>query len=161
MADRDWKTPLIAAGSGLLGTLVGGLIGYYTNHGLQQQQFDREDHQRLVQAKSVAAIEQLRFKTAEGTLATMVESGGFRPPLADQLVTQVTGADQQLVVSYLDPRDMRAYANGRLCVDLLIRELPRDEPAEVTDGQVGLYRQWATCVTAADRAVGRVVSRRP
>ena len=158
---QELRLALIAALSALLGTVVGGMIGYYTNRDLQDIQFKREESQRLRQARSVASLERYRFQTAEGALAPMLVRGGTRPPIPTELEAQVNGSDQQLVLSYLDQKGIAAYANGRLCVSLLVRELPAGvSTTPIRKDELPLYRNWAHCIKAADDAMATVVARR-
>jgi hypothetical protein len=156
---QELRVALVAALAALLGTIVGGFVGYYTNRELQDHQFERDESQRLRQAKSAASLERYRFDAAKSTLEPMLEKGGIAPPIPTELEAQVNGSDQQLIVSYLDQKGIQQYADGRLCVNLLMRELPKSSPRIVRTDQVVLYRSWNTCIDDAERAIAKVARR--
>jgi hypothetical protein len=156
---QELRVALVAALAALLGTIIGGFVGYYTNRSLQDHQFTRDESQRLRQAKSAASLERYRFDAAKSTLAPMLSKGGIASPIPTELEAQVNGADQQLVVSYLSQKGIQQYADGRLCVNLLMRELPKDNPRPVHAYQVGLYRSWDRCIDDAERAIAKVATR--
>ena len=81
---QELRVALVAALAALLGTIIGGFVGYYTNRDLQDQQFKRDESQRLRQAKSAASLERYRFDAAKSTLAPMLSKGGIASPIPSE-----------------------------------------------------------------------------
>ena len=131
MAD-ELKLALVAALSAVAGTIVGGMVAYFTNKDLQDREFERSDRTRLIQAQSAASVELHRLVTARNIIVTMTKTG-YYPPVRDRLRDELSTTEHQLVISYLTRERIDAYAKAMDCLNDLQDGIPSGKGGEPVD----------------------------
>src|SRR4051794_29783773 len=77
----EMRVAIVGSAAALLGTLAGGGVTWWQTRDLQDRQFAREDHVRLVAAAAAAAaagVEANRFDVARSAAEAMVQSHFYR-----------------------------------------------------------------------------------
>jgi hypothetical protein len=111
----DLKVAIIGSTAAVIGTLAGGGVTWWQTRDLQNRQFAREDHVRVVVAAAAAAVDGDRFDVARSAVQTMRHTRRYFD-IADDLKPRLSVSDVQSVVGQLDSRDRAARNQADLCV---------------------------------------------
>jgi hypothetical protein len=90
-------------------------VTWWQTRDLQNRQFAREDHMRVVAAAAAASVDADRFDVAQRAVDTMRRSRRYFD-VADDLKPRLSITDVQSVVAQLDTADRAARNQADLCV---------------------------------------------
>jgi hypothetical protein len=111
----DLKVAIIGSTAAVIGTLAGGGVTWWQTRDLQERQFAREDHVRVVAAAAAASVDGNRFDVAHSAVETMRRTRRYFD-VADDLKPRLSVTDVQSVVAQLDSADRAARNQADLCV---------------------------------------------
>ena len=116
---RRLDPALVAAAFGLLGTLVGGAITYFSSERAQDPQLHAQQHRDAIAARTAARLQTQRYQRIDRAVIAMIRTDRFivvageLPPLPSSV------SDQKLVVANLGPHQADALAVADLQIDLV------------------------------------------
>jgi hypothetical protein len=158
----DVKTAVIAALSGLLGVVAGGVITYATNKSLQDSELRRQELLEARGAQSAARREFSRLEQVRGPIDAMLDSGFYISIPSRSLRPTLTTDETARMLAWLDDGQAEAYAAAERClVELRVRFEPKRDGTKLDDTQRAPLEVTKKCLVRGQDSLRGLVRGRP
>jgi hypothetical protein len=101
----------VAAVFGIVGTLIGGVLTYLTDHALQDQQISAQAARDTAAARAAALFAMLRYQKIDDEITGMLGADMFIK-VPGGLPADISAADEELIVTRVTSQGLRAIATA-------------------------------------------------